>query len=65
MSHVTGWVKNRSDGSVEVVAEGDEKGLVLFSEACREGPPGGDVRNMEVYWEKATGEWSTFSICEV
>jgi acylphosphatase len=34
-----GWVRNRSDGSVEAHAEGDEPTLARFREALEKGPP--------------------------
>lgn len=37
---VSGWVRNREDGAVELVAEGDVEALV---ERLRAGPPGGRV----------------------
>lgn len=40
---LAGWVKNRSDGTVEVAAEGDPVLLDQLSEALREGPPGARV----------------------
>ncbi len=35
---VTGWVRNREDGSVEVFAQGDAKQLDAFVLWLREGP---------------------------
>ena len=40
---IAGWVRNRADGSVEIVAEGDAKALDAFRAWCREGPPGAVV----------------------
>lgn len=36
---LAGWVRNRRDGSVEIVAEGEEGALRRLVEWCREGPP--------------------------
>lgn len=33
-----GWVRNRSDGSVEAVVTGDDDAVAAMIEACREGP---------------------------
>lgn len=45
---VTGWVRNRNDGSVEMVASGDEDAVNRFAEACREGPALARVDHVEV-----------------
>ncbi len=34
----------------------------LFIKWCKKGPPGAMVRNVELNWEQATGEYDTFSI---
>jgi acylphosphatase len=36
---LTGWVRNRSDGSVEIHAAGDDDAIETLVEACRTGPP--------------------------
>lgn len=36
---LTGWAKNLSDGSVELVAEGEGPSLDALKKWCREGPP--------------------------
>jgi acylphosphatase len=40
---LAGWVKNLADGSVEVVAEGDQSALDAFRQALRSGPRGAAV----------------------
>ena len=41
--HISGWVRNCSDGSVEIMAEGNQKDLNLFLEFCQKGPMFGVV----------------------
>lgn len=33
-----GWVRNRLDGSVEILAHGDQAALAALKQACEEGP---------------------------
>jgi acylphosphatase len=44
---ITGWVRNRLDGSVEAVIEGDETALAAMLEWVRRGPPAARVSNVE------------------
>lgn len=44
---VTGWIRNREDGDVEVVAEGEAAAVEAFVEWCRRGPPGARVQALE------------------
>lgn len=46
--NITGWVRNRSDGSIEMVASGDEDAVQRFADACREGPERARVDHVEV-----------------
>jgi acylphosphatase len=39
-----GWVRNRADGSVEILAMGDAAAIERLSQACGAGPPGASVR---------------------
>jgi acylphosphatase len=41
-----GWVRNRADGSVEVLATGDPDSIAAMIEACRTGPLGARVTNV-------------------
>jgi len=38
-----GWVRNRSDGSVEILAIGSRDALERLADACRRGPSGAMV----------------------
>ena len=57
-----GWVKNREDGKVEVVAEGERSDLERLTEWCRTGPKHALVTNIEVFWEAFTGEFGNFTV---
>lgn len=35
---ISGWVRNRADGSVELLATGDDQAIAALIEACRRGP---------------------------
>ncbi|MEW6457337.1 MAG: acylphosphatase [Acidobacteriota bacterium] len=59
---VKGWVRNMSDGRVEVVAEGEEENLKNFVESLKKGPPLAIVTDVEVEWEEYRGEFSDFRI---
>jgi acylphosphatase len=53
---VKGWVRNRSDGTVEVVAEGSRAAVGDLIAWCREGPPSADIRGLEITDETPVGE---------
>jgi len=59
---LTGWVRNRRDGTVEVVAEGPERALKLLLAVLYEGPPAARVEDVEVTWEPATRKFLIFEI---
>jgi acylphosphatase len=41
-----GWVRNRADGSVEALAIGNDDAVAAMIEACRKGPLGARVVNV-------------------
>ncbi len=45
---LAGWVRNRSDGSVEALFSGPEPQVDAMLVACREGPPSARVVNMAI-----------------
>jgi acylphosphatase len=44
---MAGWVRNRRDGAVEAVFSGDAAAVAGMIAACREGPYGARVDNVE------------------
>lgn len=44
---VTGWVRNRKDGSVEALVQGEEGLVSDILEWCRKGPPSARVDKVE------------------
>lgn len=44
---LTGWVRNRLDGSVEVLIEGADKAVERFTALAAEGPPAAQVARVD------------------
>ncbi|MFC1775634.1 acylphosphatase [Patescibacteria group bacterium] len=59
---LTGIVKNMPDGSVYVLAEGEESALFELIDKLKGGPIFARVDNVEERWLPATGEFKNFSI---
>jgi acylphosphatase len=59
---LTGWVRNRWDGSVEVLAEGEHQDLETLLAVLYRGPRAANVSNIQVEWQIATGEFDRFSV---
>ncbi len=59
---VKGWVKNRWDGKVELIAEGKKNAVNKIIKWCYEGPPGAIVINVEIEIQSFKGEFNNFSI---
>jgi acylphosphatase len=43
-----GWVRNRRDGSVEMLVQGDAEQVGAMIARCREGPPAARVERVEI-----------------
>jgi acylphosphatase len=54
-SGVAGWVRNRDDGAVEGVLEGDADALDRLLEMIRRGPGRAEVERLEVEDEQLQG----------
>ena len=52
---LAGWVRNRSDGSVEAVFEGDPEAVAALVEFCRTGPRQARVARLESFEEPPEG----------
>jgi acylphosphatase len=50
-----GWVRNRPDGTVEAVFEGEEPMVAKALVFCRQGPRWAQVTDLEVYEERPEG----------
>jgi acylphosphatase len=59
---VTGWARNKWDGSVEVIAEADRQTLESLLAALHRGPRMANVARVEVKWQPATGEFNSFHV---
>lgn len=46
---LTGWVRNRQDGSVEIMASGDDDAVAALVDACRVGPPLARVDHVDTF----------------
>lgn len=57
-----GRVRNMSDGSVEVIAEGEEEKLARLLKWLHHGPAGAAVREVKTIREEPTGEYDDFKI---
>jgi acylphosphatase len=61
---VTGWVKNRTDGSIELLAEGEEDAIKEIVSWANHGPTAARVDHVDVRWRGYTGEFFEFAILE-
>lgn len=59
---VTGWVRNLSDGSVRIVAEGTSPGLETFLSWVSRGPDHARVDRVDTHWSDAAGGFAGFNI---
>ena len=59
---ITGWVRNRWDGTVEVTAESDHASLDQLLTILRRGPSASRVIQVNLQWKPATGEFTRFSM---
>jgi acylphosphatase len=57
---VTGWVRNRRDGSVEAMVSGDAGQLAAMLDWSRSGPAGAAVDNVMI--ETAGGDYQDFEL---
>jgi acylphosphatase len=52
---VAGWIRNRPDGTVEAVFEGEREAVDSLVRLCREGPHGSEVDRVEIEDEPPGG----------
>lgn len=61
---VSGWVKNRVDGSVEILAEGEETAIRELYGWAQKGPSAARVDRVETRWRSYTGDYAEFRIVD-
>ncbi len=59
---LTGWVRNRPEGTVEVVAEGSRSALERLVAWLKRGSPAARVTNVDIEWRAAKHESTDFSV---
>jgi len=57
-----GWVRNRDDGTVEFVAEGDRADLERLKQAAETGPRMARVDRVDIGWSAAEGGLDGFDL---
>jgi acylphosphatase len=61
-NNISGWVRNRWNGSVEVVAEGKRKDLKTFIQIIQRGPFPGTTRKVTISWIETLNDYPNFGI---
>ena len=61
---VCGWVRNRADGVLEIVAEGEETAVRDLHGWAQKGPSAARVDKVDTRWRSYVGEYSDFRIVD-
>ncbi len=59
---LVGWVRNLSDGTVEVLAEGERSQLDQLALFLDSGPAAARVDGVAINWQQATSHFTDFTI---
>ena len=59
---LVGWVMNQDDGTVEIMAEGEEENLKKLIKWCYNGPVLARIDKIDVKWSEPTGQFNDFEI---
>ena len=59
---LVGWVRNRTDGAVEIVAEGDKQDLQGLISKLKIGPSTAWIQHMSTRWQPAENNFVDFVI---
>ena len=57
-----GYVRNLSNGNVEVVAQGDSKNIEKLIDFLKKGPSGAKVDKIDIIEQKPTSEFTDFEV---
>ena len=61
---LSGWVRNRTDNSLEILAEGEEGGIKDLIAWAQNGPSAARVDNVDVRWRSFVGDFYDFRIVD-
>lgn len=59
---ISGWVRNRRDGTVEALLYAGDWSVEAFLAACRQGPPLARVTDIEIMEEPASAHGDGFAV---
>ena len=59
---LVGFVRNLSNGSVEVLAEGDKQQLKKLIEFMKQGPSAAHVDEYKINWSRPSGDYLQFYV---
>lgn len=59
---LNGWVRNRINGDVEILAEGSRDKLDSFLKVIRQGPEMAQVIDVDIQWDEVKGDLPPFTI---
>jgi len=59
---LTGWVRNRSDGTVEAVAEGEVSAIERLITFLHQGPPAARVDDVQIEWQAPLSDFDSFEV---
>ena len=59
---LAGWVRNRADGRVEALFEGDKAVVENMLAWCHKGPPYAYVDHVEIDWQPYQGDLLDFRV---
>ena len=59
---LSGWVRTRPDGTIEILAEGEEVAIRELYGWAQKGPSAARVDRVETRWRSFTGEFPDFRI---
>jgi len=60
--NLVGWVMNQEDGTVQIMAEGEEENLKQLITWCYNGPMLAKVDKIDITWQGPTGQFKKFEI---
>lgn len=60
--NLKGLVENSSDGSVLIIAEGEEKNLLDLLKWAKIGPEFAEIEKIDSHFAEATGEFKNFQV---